>query len=59
MKSSVVCIPPNPDNQIESTVVQENIKLPRMSHFLDDSYTSANVGWVELTRVISHAAQNI
>ena len=24
-----VSIPPNPDNQIESTVVQENIQLPR------------------------------
>ncbi len=26
-----VAIPPNPDNQIESTVVQENIQLPRTS----------------------------
>ena len=35
-----VAVPPNPDNQIESTVVQENIQLPRTSshdrppHFL-------------------------
>ena len=29
--TGVVSIPPNPDNQIESTVVQENIQLPRMS----------------------------
>lgn len=28
--TGVTAIPPNPDNQIESTVVQENIKLPRM-----------------------------
>ena len=27
--SGVITIPPNPDNQIESTVVQENIQLPR------------------------------
>lgn len=25
----IITIPPNPDNQIESTVVQESIKLPR------------------------------
>jgi hypothetical protein len=31
LRSGVVEIPPNPDNQIESTIVQENIKLPRMS----------------------------
>lgn len=29
--SGVVSIPPNPDNQIESTIVQENIQLPRTS----------------------------
>jgi translation initiation factor 3 subunit K len=29
--SSVVGIPPNPDNQIEATVVQENIDLPQLS----------------------------
>lgn len=29
--SGVISIPPNPDNQIESTVVQENIQLPRAS----------------------------
>lgn len=29
--TGVVAIPPNPDNQIESTVVQENIQLPRQS----------------------------
>ena len=31
--TGVVSIPPNPDNQIESTVVQENIQLPRASRF--------------------------
>jgi translation initiation factor 3 subunit K len=30
VEASVVSIPPNPDNQIESTVVQENIKLPQL-----------------------------
>jgi translation initiation factor 3 subunit K len=28
-EGSVICIPPNPDNQIESTVVQEAIKMTR------------------------------
>ncbi|KAF8225020.1 ARM repeat-containing protein [Tricholoma matsutake] len=28
--SSVVCIPPNPDNQIEATIVQESISLPQL-----------------------------
>ena len=32
--TGIVSIPPNPDNQIESTIVQENIQLPReSSHF--------------------------
>ncbi|TBU64983.1 initiation factor 3 [Dichomitus squalens] len=30
-ESGVVSIPPNPDNQIESTVVQENIQLPQLT----------------------------
>jgi hypothetical protein len=29
--ASVVVIPPNPDNQIEATIVQESVKLPRTS----------------------------
>ena len=29
--TSVVAIPPNPDNQIEATIVQESVKLPRTS----------------------------
>jgi len=29
--SAVVTIPPNPDNQIEATVVQESVNLPRQS----------------------------
>ncbi|RPD82639.1 initiation factor 3 [Lentinus tigrinus ALCF2SS1-7] len=29
--TGVVSIPPNPDNQIESTVVQENIQLPQLT----------------------------
>ena len=31
--TSVVAIPPNPDNQIEATIVQESVKLPRTSIF--------------------------
>jgi hypothetical protein len=34
IEGSVVSIPPNPDNQIESTVVQESIKLPRRFNFV-------------------------
>jgi translation initiation factor 3 subunit K len=32
--AGVVEVPPNPDNQIASTVVQEDIKLQRMFHLL-------------------------
>ncbi|KAI8995551.1 initiation factor 3 [Trametes punicea] len=32
--SGVVRIPPNPDNQIESTVVQENIQLPQLTKII-------------------------
>ncbi|KAF7339721.1 Eukaryotic translation initiation factor 3 subunit K [Mycena sanguinolenta] len=31
MDANVVSIPPNPDNQIEATVVQENIKLAQLT----------------------------
>ena len=31
--TSVVAVPPNPDNQIEATIVQESVKLPRTSIF--------------------------
>ena len=33
--SSVVCIPPNPDNQVEATIVQESVNLPRMPQSLE------------------------
>ncbi|KAJ3540518.1 hypothetical protein NMY22_g4261 [Coprinellus aureogranulatus] len=39
-----ITVPPNPDNQIEATVVQEQIKLPPLSD-------------AELTKVISHAVK--
>ena len=39
--TSGVSIPPNPDNQIESTVVQENIQLPRTSRFSRCSFRPA------------------
>ncbi|KAJ7630651.1 armadillo-type protein [Roridomyces roridus] len=34
MEGSVVTIPPNPDNQIEATVVQENIKLAQLTKLI-------------------------
>lgn len=34
LENGVATIPPNPDNQITSTVVQENIQLPRTLHCL-------------------------
>ncbi|KAK0505856.1 initiation factor 3 [Armillaria luteobubalina] len=34
---TVVNIPPNPDNQIEATVVQENIKLPQLIKVISHS----------------------
>jgi len=39
--TSVVSIPPNPDNQIEATVVQENIKLPQLTKVI--SHAAAKV----------------
>ncbi|TFK57350.1 ARM repeat-containing protein [Heliocybe sulcata] len=33
--SSVISIPPNVDNKIESTVVQENIKLPQLAKIIE------------------------
>ncbi|KAH8120131.1 ARM repeat-containing protein [Phellopilus nigrolimitatus] len=35
--ASVVSIPPNPDNQIEATVVRENIQLPQLSKIISYS----------------------
>ncbi|KAF9015333.1 armadillo-type protein [Cyathus striatus] len=34
---SVVNIPPNPDNQIEATVVQESIKLPQLTKVISNA----------------------
>lgn len=38
--AQVVSIPPNPDNQIESVVIRENVKLPRESS--SSPYTSSD-----------------
>ncbi|KAJ7597212.1 initiation factor 3 [Mycena floridula] len=35
--SGVVVIPPNPDNQIEATVVQESIKLPQLTKVISQA----------------------
>jgi translation initiation factor 3 subunit K len=56
--TSVVAIPPNPDNQIEATIVQESVKLPRTSiipYFLK----SAQALVVELVKVIAHSVTQI
>lgn len=39
--NSVVVIPPNPDNQIEATVVQESIKLPQLAKIISHSALKA------------------
>ncbi|KAJ8520897.1 hypothetical protein ONZ45_g2341 [Pleurotus djamor] len=39
--SSLVTIPPNPDNQIEATVVQESIKLPQLTKIISFADTKA------------------
>jgi translation initiation factor 3 subunit K len=35
--TSVVTVPPNPDNQIEATVVQESVKLPQLTKIIAHS----------------------
>ncbi|KAJ7225801.1 armadillo-type protein [Mycena pura] len=37
MEENVIVIPPNPDNQIEATVVQENIKLAQLTKVIAHS----------------------
>ncbi|KAF8973735.1 armadillo-type protein [Flammula alnicola] len=39
--TSVVTIPPNPDNQIEATIVQESVKLPQLSKIIAHSVIKA------------------
>jgi translation initiation factor 3 subunit K len=52
--TGVISVPANPDNQISSTVVQEDIKLHRkmLSYHPDVKAETTNP---ELTKVISHA----
>ena len=52
--AGVVEVPPNPDNQIASTVVQEDIKLPRMFRLVTLERLISLLA-TELTKVISHA----
>lgn len=56
--TGVVSIPLNPDNQVESVVIQEHIKLPREFHFTafigSRSFTQL---YSELGKVISHSVQ--
>lgn len=53
--TGVVSIPPNPDNQIVSTVVQENIQLPRKSKIFPNVTMYQLISSTELLKVISHA----
>lgn len=57
-ESGVVEIPPNPDNQIESIVVQENIKLPRMFSVPLGAFVT-EIAISELVKIISHSAQSV
>jgi translation initiation factor 3 subunit K len=52
--TGVIEVPQNPDNQIASTIVQEDIKLQRKirSLFINGPYLPVDA---ELTKVISHA----
>lgn len=54
--NSVVVIPPNPDNQIEATVVQESIKLPRKSVNRVSRRALMFRFLSELAKIISHSA---
>lgn len=56
--TSIVAIPPNPDNQIEATIVQESIKLPRTSMTLYFKTTTQTL-LVELVKVIAHSVTEI
>ncbi|KIL70660.1 hypothetical protein M378DRAFT_155599 [Amanita muscaria Koide BX008] len=39
--TGVITVPPNPDNQIEATIVQENIKLPQIAKVIAHSCLKA------------------
>lgn len=62
--TGVVEIPPNPDNKIVSTVVQENIQLPRTfvtillasSLFLSTNRRRLSLR-AELSKIVSHVIQ--
>ena len=56
--TSIVAVPPNPDNQIEATIVQESIKLPRTSMTLYFKTTTQTL-LVELVKVIAHSVTEI
>jgi hypothetical protein len=58
LSTGVVEVPPNPDNQIASTVVQEDIKLQRMS-WLVFTRPPCSLLASELTKVISHAVSAV
>lgn len=53
--SAVVSIPPNPDNQIEATVVQEAIKLPREFSLMIVKIAILTATRLELAKIISHS----
>ena len=53
--AGVAEVPPNPDNQIASTVVQEDIKLQRKFRLVISFQTPYSLVATEITKVISHA----
>ena len=54
-----IIIPPNQDNQIESTVIRENISLPRkhLKHCFIGSKLIKTV-LPELSKIVTHAAKS-
>lgn len=55
--TGVITVPPNPDNQITSTVVQENIQLPRRCSSISGPHSCSHLEFPVLQKVITHAAQ--
>lgn len=53
--SGVVTVTPNPDNQIESTVVQENIQLSRGFYPSVREMSLTQSEFIELVKVITHS----
>ena len=59
-ETGVVTIPPNPDNNVEATVVRENIEMPRKS---DNLYFRKRILIstlsLELSKLIARSVQSV